>query len=96
MATPKHFGAPETPSFGLNNREPNMGRETRHISGSFSAVDTMCSVTHFDGARTHADMSRILGLETHHGGLHFRIDFGPLISASFQSDFAPPNTQSDT
>jgi hypothetical protein len=84
MATLKDFGAIETPSF-----RSDMGYETRHISGRFSAADTMCSGTHFNGAETHADVSRILGLETHHGSLHFRIDFGPLdsnliLSANFR------------
>ena len=77
MATPKHFGATETPSFRLNNREPDMGYKTRHISGCFGAADTMCSATHFDGVETHADMSRILGLEMHHESLHFGTNFGP-------------------
>ena len=72
-----------------------MGHETRHITGRFSAANTMCSATHFDGVETHADMSRILRLETHHGSLHFRTDFGPLDLASFQSDFASKDTQSD-
>ena len=78
MATPKQFRASEIPSFGLNNTEPDMDREITHISGSFRAANTMCSGSHFDGAETHADMSRILGLELHHESPHFGTDFGPL------------------
>jgi hypothetical protein len=69
-----------------------MGPEIRRISGRFGAADTLCSATHFEGAETYADMSRIPGLKTHHGSLHFRTNFGPLNSASFQSDFASMDT----
>jgi hypothetical protein len=65
-----------------------VGPEIRRTSGRFGAADTLCSATHFEGAETYADMSRIPGLKTHHGSLHFRTNFGPLNSASFQSDFA--------
>ena len=91
MATPKHFRTSEILSFSLNDTESDMGREITCISSSFRAADTMCSGTHFDGAVTHADMSRILGLELHHESPHLGTDFGPLDPWSFWSDFAPPD-----
>src|ERR1700712_5332672 len=47
MATPKHFGATETPNFGLNNTEVDISPEIGHISGSSGAVDIARSESHF-------------------------------------------------
>jgi hypothetical protein len=69
--------------FGLDFSHADMGREIRHISGSFGSSDMFRSATHIGGAETQATIFRVGGLEIHHGTQHFGIDFGPLDLSSF-------------